>query len=227
MVRTQHPQMENGQPSAMETIFTEIYVRNLWEDGESRSGPGSNLAKTSAIRTQLPLLLDLLGVRSLVDAPCGDFHWMQHTPLQVKRYIGVDVVPALIARNRAHYSGNGREFHTADITRDRLPKCDAILCRDCFIHLPFADIALALSLFHQSGARYLLVTNHPALPAHDDIAAGMWRSVNLHLAPFSFPEPRHRLLENPVTGKTLDVWHCASLPTPPRKRPVRMRFRPR
>src|SRR4051812_5816720 len=107
MLRTQRDHVANGEPSAMETIFTEIYERNLWEETESRSGPGSNLVKTSAIRTQLPILLDALGVRSLLDAPCGDFHWMQYTPLHVKRYIGVDVVPALIARNRAHYSGRG------------------------------------------------------------------------------------------------------------------------
>jgi hypothetical protein len=115
-----------------------------------------------------------------------------------------------------------------------LPKCDAVLCRDCFIHLPFADIARALSLFHQSGARYLLVTNHPSVTHHDDIATGMWRSVNLRLAPFHFPEPLHRLLENSVTGKTLDTWKLASLrapalladtSTPPQETSARINFK--
>jgi hypothetical protein len=200
-----------GPKSPLETVFTDVYTRNLWLDAESVSGPGSTLARTAAIRQQLPDIIAALGIASLLDAPCGDCNWMRHTPVALKRYVGADIVPALIAENRRRDGGRRRRFIVADITRDVLPRCDAVLCRDCLIHLSFADIARALHCFCRSGARYLLVTNHPFLDAHEDIAAGWWRSVNLHLAPFSFPLPLHRLVENPVTGKTLDVWAFTAL----------------
>ena len=65
---------------------------------ESLSGPGSCLFHTAEIRRRLPMLLQNLGVRVLIDAPCGDFHWMSHTELRLDRYIGVDLIPALIAQ---------------------------------------------------------------------------------------------------------------------------------
>ena len=37
----------------------------------------------------------------------------------------------------------------ADITRDPLPRADAILCRDCLVHLSFANIAAAVDQFQR------------------------------------------------------------------------------
>ena len=35
---------------------------------------------------------------------------------------------------------------------------DAILCRDCFVHLSFANVSRALAQFRASGSRFLIVT---------------------------------------------------------------------
>jgi hypothetical protein len=72
----------------------------------------------------------------LLDAPCGDASWIKSCPIGVS-YTGVDIVPSLIAANvmqtqRGEFSSR---FLTADITKDALPRADAIRCRDCFVHL--------------------------------------------------------------------------------------------
>src|SRR5688572_15166107 len=81
--------------AARARVFCRIHAANEWGTVESRSGPGSTLARTEHLREGLPRLLDELGVRSLLDAPCGDFHWMQHVVPHLDRYVGVDIVPEL------------------------------------------------------------------------------------------------------------------------------------
>jgi SAM-dependent methyltransferase len=122
------------------TIFSDIYHTNAWQDPESVSGRGSTLARTKVIMSQLPTLLQELGAETLLDAACGDFNWMRHTELGGINYVGVDVVPDLIIRNRQLYEGPSRRFVVLDITRDKLPDADVILCRDCLIHLSFTRI---------------------------------------------------------------------------------------
>jgi hypothetical protein len=62
-----------------ERLFTNIYRSNHWGGADSVSGGGSDLEQTSALRAALPGVLQRLGVRTLLDAPCGDFHWMGST----------------------------------------------------------------------------------------------------------------------------------------------------
>src|SRR5580765_5333146 len=80
-----------GAPS-MESIFSGIYLNNSWSNPESVSGRGSTLAHTEMIRKTLPDLLAHLHARSLLDAPCGDFNWMQYVDLGGIQYTGADVV---------------------------------------------------------------------------------------------------------------------------------------
>ena len=197
--------------SATARVFNTIFQQNLWLDPESVSGPGSSLARTKVIRQHLPGLLTVLQVSTLLDAPCGDYNWLRLTPLKLTLYIGVDIVPSLVERNNRLYAGKGRKFRIADITEDKLPRCQAVLCRDCLIHLTSDEIFRALKNFQRSGARYLLATNHPAEETNREIDTGEWRSVNLHLPPFNLPPPLLRLVENPLTGKALDVWELPKL----------------
>ncbi|HWS54987.1 MAG TPA: class I SAM-dependent methyltransferase [Pyrinomonadaceae bacterium] len=192
-------------------VFSDIYRKNLWADPESVSGRGSTLARTEAIRRALPGLLAGVGARSLLDAPCGDFNWMRHVELGGVEYTGADVVPELIARNREAHGGPGRTFIVADVTRDRLPKVDVILCRDCFIHLSFRDINAALANFKRSGSRFLLATTHAGVAENEDIRTGGWRSVNLQSPPFNLPQPRQLLVEDAGLGKCLGLWSLEEL----------------
>src|SRR5207237_555349 len=119
---------------------------------------------------------------------------------------GADVVTELVGRNRELYGGEGRAFVVLDITRDRIPRADVILCRDCLIHLSFKHARAAIANFKRSGARFLLATTHTSVRLNTDIRTGEWRSVNLQLPPFDFPPPAHLIVEDEELGKCLGLW---------------------
>lgn len=202
---------EPFSPKTRASIFTEIHRKNYWQDEETVSGPGSSLARTAVIRTQLPDFLFGLGAESLLDAACGDFNWMRYVSLESLDYTGADIVPELIEHNNRTYARVRRKFVVRDIVSDSLPGADAILCRDCFIHLSFADIMQALANFRASNSAYLLATTHPQIKQNRDIATGGWRSINLSVSPFDFPDPLDSIVENVETGKSLGFWRLADL----------------
>jgi len=113
---------------------------------------------TSEIRQRLPILLSDLGARSLLDAPCDDFNWMQKVRLGLDEYIGVDIIPQLIAHNRERFANAGRKFVCIDIAGEALPQVDVIFCRDCLVYLPYVDIFRVLRNFKCSKSTYLLAT---------------------------------------------------------------------
>src|ERR1700722_5052689 len=78
--------------------FDRIVRTNMWGAATSVSGLGSEDAATAAIKEALPGLLGRIGARSLLDAPCGDASWIRTCSLSVN-YIGIDIVPSLIADN--------------------------------------------------------------------------------------------------------------------------------
>lgn len=201
----------------MERTFAPFYSENLWGDEESVSGPGSNLARTTKLRQELPALLHELDAHTLLDAPCGDFNWMKDTQLGIKKYIGVDVVPDLIARNQELYGNAERQFALLDLTRDELPRVDVILCRDCLIHFSYRHIAAAIKNFKRSTSTYLLTNSYPLWPANTDIRTGDCRQLNLTLPPFNFPTPLKYIEEKypeeqeQFFGKILGLWRLSDL----------------
>lgn len=196
-----------------EQVFTSIYAQHAWQ-GESISGQGSDLDQTASLQTELPVLLSRLGVRRLLDAPCGDFNWMQYVALDLEEYIGADIVAELTTNNQAKYGNSTRRFVQCDLVTDALPTVDLILCRDCLVHLCYHDICAMLQNFQRSQSTYLLTTTFPQQPKNWDIATGEWRGLNLQRAPFHFPEPIHLLNEHcpESADKSLGLWKLADLP---------------
>jgi hypothetical protein len=192
-------------------IFERIYDENLWGDSESASGGGSGTSATDAIRRELPQVFECYGITSLLDAPCGDFHWMKHVVGSLERYVGVDIVRDLVDRNERLYAADRIRFLCADIVADRLPSADAVLCRDCFIHLPTDLIRSALANFRASGIRYLLLTNDRDVESYHDIPIGSFRRVNFARPPFSFPPPLHVVNETRNGDRQLCLWELDSL----------------
>src|SRR5262245_18294066 len=119
-LREQRWRMADGMRNALfrrshrQQVFERIYAGNLWGDAESASGSGSSAAGTAPLRAELPGLFADLGIRTLLDAPCGDFHWMREVAGGLDHYIGLDIVPALIARNTAHHASDRVQFICAD-----------------------------------------------------------------------------------------------------------------
>jgi hypothetical protein len=198
--------------------FRRIHETNLWGAAASTSGLGSELDATAAMRAELPRLFERIAVASLLDAPCGDAGWINQADLSV-RTIGVDIVPALIERLQARAAAGEikGEYRVADITRDPLPRCDAILCRDALVHLSFANIERAVANFRRSGAVWLIATTFPEWQRNGDCEDGDWRALNLERAPFNWGSPVELLNENCLEAgggwrdKSLGVWRLAEI----------------
>ena len=131
---------------------------------------------------------------------------------QVETYVGVDIVPDLIARNNELFATYKVTFQVADIAADPLPKSDLILCRDCFIHLPTRLVFKALNNFRASGSKYLLLTNCTNVKTYHDIPIGSFRPINFLIEPFSFPAPLASITESLHDDRTLCLWDLSSLP---------------
>lgn len=200
-----------------EQVFTEIYRRHGWGGQESVSGPGSDLGQTRVVLRELRPLLDELKVGSMLDIPCGDFHWMQRVDLKGIDYIGADIVAPLIQANRERHGRDGVRFQQLDLVKDDLPDVNLVLCRDCLIHLSFADIFRALDNLSRGASEYLLTTTYPARTENCDIVTGRDRVLNLERAPFAFPKPLRLIIEECTEGdgafadKALGLWRIADI----------------
>lgn len=190
-------------------VFTRYYQRNRWGDAESVSGPGSTARYTENIRKEIPRLIQELGVRRLLDAPCGDYNWFRLIPRGEQiAYIGGDIVGEMVRRNQALYGSANTSFMQLDITRDRLPPADLWLCRDVLFHLSERDVFRALRNFLDSGIAYLLTSSHPECTENRDIPTGAFRLLNLELPPYNFSKPTASI-DDWIEGypvRTLCLW---------------------
>jgi hypothetical protein len=204
---------------SMTTIFNDYYENNSWKDADSRSGVGSNLEATKTIRETIPQLLNDLSISSLLDIPCGDFHWMKEVDLSGIRYIGADIVEILVNDNNHIYGAENRSFTCIDLTCDTLPKTDMVICRDALVHLSNELIICALRNIKHSDAKHLLTTTFPDTQENKDIVTGMWRPINLTCAPFNLPQPEKLIAEQavfseglPKRNKQLGLWRIDDIP---------------
>jgi len=202
----------------MKSIFIEHYQSRLEDGEESLSGSGSRLIQTIEIRMQIPVLVREFNASSMLDAPCGDFHWQKEMELELQQYVGVDIVPDIIRINQERYGDHIRQFRLLDITKDELPRSDIILCRDCLVHFPFKKIVFALRNFKRSESSYLLTTTFSQRAENRDILTGHWRPINLELSPFNFPKPIKVINEKcteeggRASDKSLGFWRLEDIP---------------
>ena len=146
-------------------------------------------------------------IRTVVDLGCGDFRVGRLLCAQGDlRYVGVDVVPDLIAHNRSRFGGPQVEFHCANLIEDELPDGELCLIRQVLQHLTNAEISRVLAkcakyravlvteeLFTKRGSRPNLdITHGPDNRASDN------SGVFLDLPPFSYKTTT--LLEIPIPG---------------------------
>jgi hypothetical protein len=197
--------------------FTRHYERRDWDEPESASGRGSSFKATAAIRTALPSLFQELGVRSVVDAGCGDFNWFRQLPTELDSYLGIEVVPQLAELNERRYATEGRHFASLDLIRDPIPRADLIFCRDCLVHLKNSQVLGAIRNFQRSQSTYLLATTFTEPRPNRDIPLGGWRPLNLERAPFELGRPLRLIseadsVEDPkYADKSLGLWALQSL----------------
>jgi len=196
-------------------VFTEKFRANKWGDVNSISGPGSNLVQTEAVRRVLPLLIQEMNCKSLLDVPCGDFFWMKLVEMDVE-YIGGDIVDALVSANQEKYGSKSHRFIHLDLLQDELPRVDLVLCRDCLVHFSYQHIFRALKNIKSSGSSYFLTTTFVGRKRNENIPTGAWRPINLQLPPFNFPTPIKLIDEKcpleKYRDKNLGLWRRDDIP---------------
>jgi hypothetical protein len=173
--------------------FARYYETNYWRDPESRSGPGSrrDSGQVTDALAALAMMVCEHDVRSVADIPCGDFNWM---PLFLEAwpsvdYQGFDIVPAVVADNRARHPG--RRFAVLDVTREVPPRVDLIFCKDLLNHLCHEDVRAALANMRRSGSRFLLASNNFGVENVELPRLGRTNSRHLDITapPFSCARP--------------------------------------
>jgi 2-polyprenyl-3-methyl-5-hydroxy-6-metoxy-1,4-benzoquinol methylase len=202
---------------SVEERFTHFYRHNYWGSAESVSGSGSEWAQTETLVAALPELFRELNIRSILDIPCGDFHWMQRVPLEGISYIGADIVKPLIDENRTRHARSNIRFEHLNIITDPLPRADLVIVRDCMIHFSNEDIVRTLRNIKSSGSTWLLTTTYTNRKQNNDILTGRWRGLNLCIPPFNFPPPARLIVEQcteenrAFQDKSLGLWEIAEL----------------
>ena len=195
--------------------FERISEKGQWGSAEETiSGSGSTLANTENLRSLLPKLIAEIGAKSILDVPCGDFHWMRHVLPEcpaVESYIGMDIVPGIIQRNSNRFKDPRILFSLGDLISGPLPNVDLVINRDSLIHFSFRDIDRTIANLARSGSTYLMTTTHEDVSENGDIVTGRWRPINLMMAPFFFPYPT-RLIDENEKGKSLALWRIEDLP---------------
>lgn len=197
--------------------FQHIYAANHWSGSSSVSGEGASADQTRRLQLALPGLLEEFKIGVLLDLPCGDFSWMSAVALPPStKYIGADVVPEIISSHRERYETARRQFVILDLIRDALPAADLLFCRDCLVHLSFADIFGALANIKRGQVKYLLTTTFTQCEENEDITTGDWRVLNLERPPFNFPPPLRLIDEQCSEGgqafrdKSLGLWEVTN-----------------
>jgi len=201
-----------GDRDNAKEIFTTIFQRNWWANEESKSGWGSDLKHTELIREELLTFVERHSINSMLDAPCGDFHWMRYMQWPTGfKYMGGDIVSDLIVDNRRKYPNT--EFLEIDVLQNVLPDVDAWLARDLMIHFPDKAIWTAINQFQKSSIKYLLATTYPNNLQNSDIQFGQVRHLNLCAPPFRLPAPFGILHESddPITGRVIGVWRRSDI----------------
>src|SRR5262249_47386474 len=125
-------------------VFSEVYANKSWGPDEFDSGPGSH---GEPARVYVECVINFMKthkIKRVLDLGCGNFEVGKRIAPECKRYVGVDVVPALIERNRTMFAANNIEFNCLDIIRDPLPNADLCLARQVIQHLSNAEISRLL-----------------------------------------------------------------------------------
>jgi len=142
-------------------IFSYIYKNKLWGSAISEkfySGPGSHNTEVTKkyINAFQKYFYSKLNDLTVLDLGCGDFNIGSQLYNKAKNYIGIDVVPGLIERNKKLYNAKNLTFFCLDIVKDELPDGDCILLREVLQHLTNNEVVIILEKLYSY--KYVIIT---------------------------------------------------------------------
>ena len=175
----------------------QVYEKKLWGGNQTDfySGEGSHLPEiVNPYLTEVTAFLTSFKNKLTVcDLGCGDFNIGKELATHTAKYIAVDIVPSLIARNKEKFKAPNLEFHCLDIAVDDLPPGDCAILRQVLQHLSNAEIESILKKL--TDYKYVILTEHipeGAFVPNKNIISGQGNrlkkqsGVNLSAPPFNF-----------------------------------------
>ena len=158
-------------PTDKEGVFSEIYDKRLWGNDGGGSGEGSSMKFTKRTRALVEMLVYKYNIDLLVDAPCGAMTWMPsvleriHEARPSFKYVGVDIVPSVIANNterikQKYIAFRQHDFSSGPITGLPRSTKSAIFSRDALQHLAYDVIISALESFAKTSVDYLIIGSY-------------------------------------------------------------------
>ena len=195
-----------------EEVFTSIYAQNKWggSNGEFCSGLGTT--DDAIVQAYVSMVADRGAsdgflAKTFVDLGCGDFRVGKLLLPYCDRYIGVDIVKALIQRNRSVNADAKATFAHLDLVRADLPDGDVCFVRQVLQHLSNDQILAILGKLEKYS--WVFITEHyPSdnrairanldKPHGGDVRVHDNSGVYLTLPPFQLPAERvEQVLEVP------------------------------
>lgn len=164
--------------------FERVYSGNEWGHG---SGPGSSPANTIEYRAFVSRFIEANGIRSVTDLGCGDWQFSHLMGWSSVEYLGLDVVPDIVERNRTRFGQPNLRFEVFT-SLEALPGGDLLLAKEVLQHLPNATISEYLNAVRRK-YRFALLTNssEPSNLANRDIKPGDFRPIRPEKPPFNTP----------------------------------------
>lgn len=169
-------------------------------------GKGSTLEATEEVRKFIEKVIVDYNIKSIVDAPCGDYLWMNYVDKHGASYKGYDINNKMLEEMRTKYKGV--EFYHLDIVNELLPTSDLIICRDCLFHLTTEAGVKALKNFKKTNSKYLMTTTFDTvnknvnLPENDEYG---FRKINIKISPYNLENELIRIYE-PRDDRYFGLW---------------------
>lgn len=185
------------KPWPTKDVMEQIYEKHLWGGihADFYSGFGSHHSEiVEPYVERVSSFLDAFAEPLVVcDMGCGDFNIGRQLAKHTKKYVAVDIVFALIERNKRQFKEGNLEFRCLDISSDGWPFGDCVILRNVLQHLSNAEIQRIVPRLYEFD--YVIVTEH--LPEgnfipNKDIISGQGirlkknSGVDLLAAPFNF-----------------------------------------
>lgn len=181
---------------SLSETFTRIYMSKAWgevSDQQFYSGWGSQGKAADEYCKNVVAFIRSRRIESVADLGCGDFRiGRQITSKTGVRYVGVDIVKALVERNSIQFDNGQIAFLCANLATDPLPRAQLCLVRQVLQHLSNAEIDAVLTQISQYS--FALITEHTPKspkcfnrdkPHGPDVRAAYGSGVYLEHPPFS------------------------------------------
>ncbi|AXG68808.1 hypothetical protein KORDIASMS9_01024 [Kordia sp. SMS9] len=154
---------KDKKPWPTKEAMEQIYDLNLWgTDAKTDFYSGEGSHEETLVKPYLKAVRSFLTSfeKPLIvcDLGCGDFNIGTQLVAFAEKYIAIDIVPDLIARNKEQFSAENLSFLCLDIAKDTLPKGDCALVRQVLQHLSNCEIQQIVPKLAMY--KYVILTEH-------------------------------------------------------------------